>query len=184
MLDSYPTRRIDKALGTLGNPSAAEEVEIIKGVLHSVRNIRGENRISPAKELVLRLQVEDDKSQKILSAYRKTIQSMGRISELEISDSVVTAKSALASLVVSGHSIKVVVPLEGLVDIAEEIKRIQKNIEKLDKSLEGLVQRLSNDNFVKNAAPEVVENDRMQMESLKKQRIAMTEALMRLKGEG
>jgi len=67
--------------------------------------------------------------------------------------------------------------------LAEEIKRIQKNIEKIDKSLEGLLKRLNNDNFVKNAAPDVVRGDKIQLESLKTQRISLTESLIRLKGE-
>lgn len=183
MLDVYPTPRIDKALVPLGNVSAAEEVEVIKAVLHSIRNIRGENRISPAKELVVRLQISDDKAQKILTEYRKVIQSLGRIGELEISQEVKTLKSALTTVIVSGCEIKIVVPLDGLVDLAEEIKRIQKNIEKIDKSLEGLSKRLTNDNFIKNAAPEVVQNDRQQMDELNLQRGTLTEALIRLRGE-
>jgi len=183
MLDSYPTPRKDKALASLGNSNAAEEVEVIKAVLHAIRNIRGENRISPAKELVIRLQISDERSQKILTGYRKILQSLGRIGELEIADKVITSKSALTTVVASGCTIQVVVPLEGLVDLAEELKRIQKNIEKIDKSLEALAKRLSNESFVKNAAPEVVENDKNQMESLKLQRRNLAESLIRLRGE-
>jgi len=126
MLDSYPTPRADKALAALGNLFAAEEVEIIKAVLHAIRNIRGENRVSPAKELAVRLQVSDDKSQKILTAYRKTIQSLGRVNDLEISDLVVSAKSAIDSVVASGCTIKVVVPLEGLLTWRKRLSEFKK----------------------------------------------------------
>jgi valyl-tRNA synthetase len=183
MLDSYPNPRKDKALASLGNSNAAAEVEVIKSVLHAIRNIRGENRISPAKELTVRLQIADDRSQKILTEYRKVLQSLGRVGALEIADKVRTSQSALTTVVASGCTIQVVVPLEGLVDLAEEIKRIQKNIEKIDKSLEALSKRLSNENFVKHAASEVVENDKNQMESLKLQRHNLMESLIRLRGE-
>lgn len=178
--DEYPNTRDDKALLQMGNQQAAEDIEILKGVLHAIRNIRGENRISPAKEIESRLLVQDARAQKVLTEYRKVIQNMGRIQKLDILDQVNMSKSAVMTVVASGSTVKVVVPLEGLVDISEEIKRIQKNLEKVDKSIEGIDKRLGNANFVKNAAPEVVEGDREQLEGLKAQRSSMVEALARL----
>jgi valyl-tRNA synthetase len=63
----------------------------------------------------------------------------------------------------------VVVPLEGLVDLDEEIKRIQKAIEKLEKDLGMLSRRLEDGNFVKNAPEEVVVQGRKQLDETKSQ---------------
>ena len=78
--------------------------------------------------------------------------------------------------------VKVIVPLEGLVDIEEEIKRVEKTIEKLKKDIMGLNGRLSNDNFIKNAAEDVVESDRATLQQAKTQLAALEEAILRLKG--
>lgn len=180
MIDAYPNSLNDKALLSLGSAEAAAEVEIIKAVLHAVRNIRGENRISPAVELNVSLLITDEKSQKVLSAYRKVIQSIGRISQLDIVTEASMAKSAVIEVIVSQCLIKVIVPLEGLVDLAEEVKRLQKNLEKMEKSIEQLTKRLGNENFVKNAAPEVVDSDREQLEALKSQKATTQESIERL----
>jgi valyl-tRNA synthetase len=183
MLDDYPTSRNDKQFIKLGSFESAQEVELVKSVLHAVRNIRGENRISPAKEALVRLEIYDDKTQKILTEYRQVLQSLGRMSALELAEHVPKAKSAVEVVVVSGVTLKVIVPLEGLVDLSEEIKRLEKNLEKIDKSLEVLTKRLLNENFIKNASVEVVEGDKKNLEALKSQKIFLSEALIRLRGE-
>jgi valyl-tRNA synthetase len=55
----------------------------------------------------------------------------------------------------------VIIPLEGLVDFNEEIKRLEKLVEKSQKDIQILNQKLSNPNFLQNADPEVVEADRV-----------------------
>ena len=90
------------------------------------------------------------------------------------------AKSAVVEVIVSQCQIKVIVPLEGLVDLAEEVKRLQKNLEKIDKTIEQISKRLGNESFVKNAAPEVVVSDREQLEVLKSQKITTQESMERL----
>ncbi|MFN9068576.1 MAG: valine--tRNA ligase, partial [Bdellovibrionales bacterium] len=48
VVDEYPTVLKDSALLDCGSSEAADEVEILKEVITAIRNIRGENRISPA----------------------------------------------------------------------------------------------------------------------------------------
>lgn len=72
------------------------------------------------------------------------------------------------------------IPLEGLVDIDEEIKRVQKTIEKLSKDTSSLSGRLNNENFVKNASEDVVEADRLLLTQSQKQLIDLQQALVRL----
>ncbi len=179
MVDEYPTVRADKSLFALSNSEAAFHVEILKGVLHAIRNIRGENRISPAKELTVRLIIKDEISQKVLTAYRHVICTIGRISDLQVLEKGSLSKSAVMTVVVGQCQIDVVVPLEGLVDFAEEIKRIEKAKEKIEKSIEGIEKRLSNESFIKNAAADVVESDKTQLSSLKIQLTSLNQALER-----
>jgi valyl-tRNA synthetase len=75
--------------------------------------------------------------------------------------------------------VKVIIPLEGLVDFEEEINRINKSIEKLNKDVAGLSGRLSNENFVKNAAEDVVEADREQLKQAKAKLQSLNENLAR-----
>jgi len=177
---SYPTREKDRDLIALATPAAALEVEVVKEVVNAIRNIRGENRISPAQRIKVRLTYSDDLAQKILSANRGSISNMGRIDELVLANEGSLAKCALTVIQVDQLKMDVIVPLEGLVDIDEEVKRIRKNLEKMGQEMNGLQGRLSNENFVKNASEEIVEADRKQLEVLKGQLTTLNEALIRL----
>lgn len=181
IVDEYPTARKDRELLAFGSSLAAREVDLIKDVISAIRNIRGENRISPALKINVRLAPNDDFAQKVLGSHRASIMTMGRLENLDIGAEGSLAKCAVALCQSEQSSVKVIIPLEGLVDIEEEIKRIEKGMEKLNKDINSLSGRLNNENFVKNAAEDVVEADRKTLEDSRKQLQSMTEALARLR---
>lgn len=180
IVDQYPNTRNDRSLLELGSAAAAFEVEIVKEVISAIRNIRGENRISPALKIKVRISPEDDASQKVLLANRTAIATMGRLEDLEISNTGSLSKCAVAPIVVEQSRLHVIIPLQGLVDIEEEIRRIQKSLEKLNKETAQLTGRLNNENFVKNAAEDVVAADRQQLQANQVQLQSMQAALTRL----
>jgi len=181
IIDQYPNVRNDNALISLGSDSTAFEVDLVKEIISAIRNIRGENRISPAIKINVRLSPQEDLTQKILSGNKNTITNMGRIENLIIGEEGSLAKCAVTLVTVNSSQVKVIIPLEGLVDISEEIKRIEKTIEKLSKEISALSGRLANDNFVKNASEEVVEADKKLLEQSRNQITSMQDALVRLK---
>lgn len=179
IIDQYPTVAKDFELLECGSEEAAKEVEIVKEVITAIRNIRGENRISPAIQLPVKLIIQDDKSQKILSENKSTLISLARLSDVSIETEGHFAKCAVTPVQFKDLQVKVVIPLEGLVDFNEEIKRIQKTIEKLNKDIFGLNSRLTNEKFVKNADEDVVALDRELLEKSKAQLTQLQEALVR-----
>ena len=65
---------------------------------------------------------------------------------------------ASASSVLRG--VEIFIPLEGLIDLGVERQKIQKEITRLEGSLAGIEKKLSNEKFVANATPEIVEKER------------------------
>lgn len=181
VIDSYPTIENDRDWLQFANAQAAFEIDLIKETISAIRNIRGENRIKPGEKIEVRLSPKDEVAQKILGAHRTSIEVMGRTSQLIIGEEGNLSKCAVTPVVVGSSKVMVIVPLEGLVDIEEEIKRVEKSIEKLKKDIVGLTGRLSNDNFVKNAAEDVVEADRALLQQAQIQVASLDQALIRLK---
>jgi valyl-tRNA synthetase len=180
MLDQYPNPRNDREFLALGSEAAALEVDLVKDVISAIRNIRGENRISPAEKLKARLAPSDDNVQKILSLNRNALMTMARLESLDIGLEGNLSKCAVTLVAVKDSQVKVIIPLEGVVDIAEEVTRIQKSLEKLNKDIAQYTGRLSNENFVKNAAEDVVEADKLALDQFRKQAQSLNEALIRL----
>lgn len=177
--DQYPNVRNDKDFLSLGSTQAALEIDIVKEVITAIRNIRGENRISPAVKLNVRFGVTNDQTQKILGNNRTALMTMGRLENMEIGAEGNMMKCAVAPVVVKDASVKVIIPLEGLVDFDEEIKRINKSIEKLTKDIGLLTGKLSNEKFVANADEDVIATDRALLAQSKVQLDSLRDALTR-----
>ncbi|MCB0370822.1 MAG: class I tRNA ligase family protein, partial [Bdellovibrionales bacterium] len=181
IVDQYPTTLIDKDLLDLSSEAAAKEIDLIKEVITGIRNIRGENRISPAEVLKIRVSVLDEKTQKIVGENKNTIQSIARVEITEIAGEGDLSKCAVNTATTSDYQAKVIIPLEGLVDFDEEVKRINKTIEKLQKDISILNSKLSNEKFLSNADEDVIQNDKTLLEQSKVQILALQEALFRFK---
>ncbi len=179
IIDQYPTTANDKELLALGNKKSEHEIDIVKEVITAIRNIRGENRISPATKLTVRLGVTEASVQKTLSENRTAIMTIGRLESLDIGADGNLMKCAVAPVSVREAQVKVIIPLEGLVDFGEELKRIQKTIEKLDKDINLLTNKLSNEKFVANADEDVIAADRQLLAQSKVQIVSLKEALTR-----
>jgi valyl-tRNA synthetase len=179
IVDQFPTILNDKELLSLGSQQSAFEIDLVKEVITAIRNIRGENRISPAVKLNIRLGVTNDQVQKILGNNRTALMVMARLENMEIGAAGNMMKCAVSSVVVKDADVKVIIPLEGLVDFDEELKRINKAIEKLTKDIGMLTAKLSNEKFVANADEDVIAADRVLLAQSKIQIESLRDALTR-----
>lgn len=177
----YPTVKLDKEWLKLGKIEAAFEIDVVREVITAIRNIRGENRIKPSEKIVAKLHPKNDKTQKILQSNKSAIITMAGLGECIIEGQTSLSKSAVTPILMEDIDVDVIVPLEGLVDFEEEIKRISKNIEKLEKEETALNKRLSNSSFVSNAPPEVVEEGRKNLQQIQTQVESLKKSLARLK---
>lgn len=132
--------------------SADEEMDFVKDIITSIRNIRGEMNIAPSKKVNAIIKSASIKDHQI-----DYIKKLAKVDEL-IVDLNLTKPKASASAVI--NDCEIFIPLEGLIDLEVERQRLQKEITRLEGSLAGIEKKLSNEKFVANAAPEVVEKER------------------------
>ena len=70
--------------------------------------------------------------------------------------------------------VEILLPLSGLVNVHEEIKRLKKEISKAQKDVDFFKKKLSNEKFLTNAPPEVLQKDQSkQAEAEKKLKILL-----------
>jgi valyl-tRNA synthetase len=156
----FPTVKNSKDWLSMGNFEAWLEVELLKQVISSIRNIRGENSIPLGMEIQAHIIPKDEKSQKILTYHKSLLMKFCRLSNLVFEPRENLSKCAVTLIQFKGSSVDIVVPLEGIVDIEEEVKRLQKALEKVNKDITLLSNKLKNENFIKNAPEELVESDK------------------------
>lgn len=126
-------------------------VEIIK----SVRQSRLEVNTPLSKSIPIKIQVKDQNVQELLIRNQDYLERFCNPSTLEISTNIEIPEKAMTSVVTAGE---VILPLEGLIDMAKEIKRLEKELDKWQKELDRVNHKLANENFV-NKAPEKVINE-------------------------
>ena len=132
--------------------SADEEMDFVKDIITAIRNIRGEMNIAPSKKVNAMIKSSSVKDHQI-----EYIKKLAKVEELNV-DANIQKPKASASAVLSG--VEIFIPLEGLIDLEVEKQKIQKEISRLEGSLAGIDKKLSNEKFVANASPEVVEKER------------------------
>jgi valyl-tRNA synthetase len=161
--------------GRLPADEAAEgDFAVVQEVVTAVRNVRSEMGVAPSAKVRLLVQTETEAAAAVLSAARALMSSLAGASELTAGPAV--AKPALAaSALIRGGT--VFVPLEGLIDLGVERKRLSKESERLAGLIRGSEGKLASENFVSRAKPEVVEREREKLESLRADLAKVTRAL-------
>ncbi len=143
------------------DPAAEADMELIMGVVTSVRNIRGEMNISPSTALSVLVQAEDAKTRQTVESHRNMISTLARLQELTVETSG-EKPGGCATAIVADAAVSV--HLEGVIDFSKEIERLDKEIAKLDKDMAGLGKKLENPGFLSKAPASVVEQVRCQYE--------------------
>jgi valyl-tRNA synthetase len=77
--------------------------------------------------------------------------------------------------------LSILVPMAGLIDAAAEAERLGKQLVKVRQDLNKTQTKLSNENFVRNAPPEVVEQERTRVAELERTVTNLTAQLERVR---
>ncbi|NUN08676.1 MAG: valine--tRNA ligase [Ignavibacteriaceae bacterium] len=129
-----------------------ERMNMLMDIITAVRNIRGEMNIPPSRQIQLKLKAEEFPEE-----YINYIKKLAKAESVEATPSLVKPDKS-ASAVIAGCEL--FIPLEGIIDLDEERKRLQKEIQKMEGFLTGVEKKLSNESFVKSAPANIVEKEK------------------------
>ncbi len=176
MLAPYPEHLANRSF-----PEAAANMEKVMAVIGGIRNIRGEMEVPPGKEIAVILSCASDESMKLLKHNEGSIISLARISDLAIGQDL--EKPEDASIQVAGD-VQIFVPLKGLVDVAEEEKRLLKEIAKIAKDIELFSNKLENPSFVDRAPADIVAKEREKLAEVTLKKQVLEESLGKIRRLG
>ncbi len=128
-----------------------KEMEVIKQIISEIRNIRNSKQISPKEPLPLAIKSNSDLS---YNSYLGIINKLANISQVTFTEDKISGAASF----MAGRD-EFYVSLEGNIDAEAERERITKEIQYLHGFLKAVTGKLSNERFVQNAKPEVVENE-------------------------
>jgi valyl-tRNA synthetase len=127
------------------------DFEMVKEVISGIRTIRKEKNISFKETIELSVLNNENLS----SDYDSVIMKLGNISEMKtVTDSV---EGALTFRVQSNEYF---IPISGIINIEEEIKKLSDELQYTEGFLKSVQSKLSNERFVNNAPTQVIEVER------------------------
>jgi valyl-tRNA synthetase len=150
----------------------------VLGIIDALRNIRGEMgipfKVALGQASPLHVAVTDPAVHRLLRAgEEKRVARMANVERLEIHLATATPHAPQSAVAV-GAGFEVRVPLAGVIDLAAETARIDKELAKVAADLTLLEKKLSNPSFVERAPAEVVAKDRARVEELREARTKLT----------
>lgn len=137
----------------LENTEVQELMNKFIEVTTGIRNVRSAVNMKPKDEIDVRLFTDDKKLAKFIYDSRRFLSDLANVKSGTIKDKNVDRPKKSASFVTS-HT-EIFIPLEGIIDLNDQINRIKKDIEKTENEYKKVEAKLNNQNFM-NSAPENV----------------------------
>ncbi len=131
---------------------AMDDLEWVKQFILAIRNIRGEMDISPSKPLSVLLANVSDEDTRRLADNEAFLASLAKLEAFTLLENKDDAPACATSYV---GNLEIMIPMAGLIDVEAELGRIAKQLEKAEKGLAQVQNKLANEKFVNNA-PEAV----------------------------
>jgi len=144
-------------------------------LIEDIRSARAQMHVPVGLKLdMLQLSLDDAGR----TAWARNEALIRRLARIESLAEAAQAPKGAITIAVEGGTFAI--PLEGVIDIAEEKARLTKTLEKLEKDLNGLRGRLSNPAFLASAKEEVVDETRDKLEQGENEAGKLRAALARL----
>ncbi|MGH8084230.1 MAG: valine--tRNA ligase [Lysobacter sp.] len=167
MLQPYP-RAADFAVADYAGAEA--DVEWLKSMVSALRRVRSELNVAPSKQVTLLLAGGDASDRERSARFDSSLRFLTRVEKIEFIDDAANAPAAATAVV---GELKLLVPLEGLVDLGAERTRLDKEIKRVEGEITKCNGKLASDTFVNNAPPAVVEQERRRLIDWNVQREAL-----------
>lgn len=142
---------------SLTDDAAAEEMKLLVDIIRAVRNIRAEVNTPMSKQIKLMLKAKDEETLAVLKKNAAYIERFCNPESLELSTDASAPEKAMTAVVTG---VELFLPLAGLINIDEEIARLEKELDKWTKEVSRVQGKLSNERFVSKAPQKVVDEEK------------------------
>lgn len=172
MIQPYP-----QVNSKLMDDTAESELEWLKSVIISIRTIRSEMNISPAKQLPILLRKGSDTDKQNVEHLKPMLSTLAKIDSISwLKKDEMPPPSASAFV----NELEIYIPMAGFINLEEETARLKKEIGKIEKDLKVVTTKLGNSGFVDRAPADVVEKEKQRQAELTAAKLKLENQLKEL----
>lgn len=170
---SYPV-----AYAEFENNEADNQMNFMIEVIKAVRNIRMEVNAPMSSSIDILIQLDKAADKKILDDNSEYVQNFLHPKKLEVSTEIAAPKLAKTAVIPGAQ---IFVPLADIVDLDEELAKMEKEAKRLEGEVMRASKKLSNEGFVKNAPEAVIAKEKEKQADYESQLEAVKARMQELK---
>jgi valyl-tRNA synthetase len=152
MVENWPTTT---KYQVTNSSTILKDFSLFQHLITTIRNIRAQYKIKPSQKIDLIIYAHKQLSliqqQKLLIQNLKT--GIGKITIQEVGEKINQAHYEVAD------NIEIYIPLNNIIDIDEEVKRLNNEITSTENFISNIKVKLNNSAFIYNASMEVIANE-------------------------
>jgi len=160
------------------DPEVERRFDVLTTLVREIRNIRAQFNVPPGA-LARALVTGAPETLELVAQSRDLVVKLGRLESLEIGPGLERPRGAAVAVV---KDLRCFVPLEGLIDVAAERVRLEKQRAKVEQQLQGIEKKLEAPGFADRAPADVVQKAREGRDDLRRQLAAVDASLRELEG--
>ncbi|MGD2173954.1 MAG: valine--tRNA ligase [Candidatus Brocadiaceae bacterium] len=141
-----------------------EQMELLQDIVRAVRNLRKEKNVPDRRPVPVAINAPDRETERTLTAHEDFLTEMALLEELRYGLDIEKPPQCATAVV---GTIEVFMPLEGLVDIDDEQRRLGKRQDELEQQIESVDRALHNADFLAKAPEDVVQQKMDRAEELR-----------------
>ena len=139
------------------NKQDESQMELAFDVINTIRNMRAELEINPASRVDIQLASSNKLTHKSLELFTSYIKNLAKVNNLTLTEKYIAQNNQYAVVFKDLH---IVMPLKGIADVADQLKKINLKIDKLKSEIKIKEATLANKNFSTRAPKDIVEAER------------------------
>ncbi|MCT6926683.1 MAG: valine--tRNA ligase [Lysinibacillus fusiformis] len=170
---AWPTVRTD-----LHFADEADNMKLLMDIIRSVRNIRAEVNTPMSKKVPLFISAKDAETVAVLEANKAYLEKFCNPDTLTIGEGLEAPGQSMTAVITGAQ---VFLPLVGLINLEEEIARLEKELEKWAKEVKLVTGKLSNEKFVSKAPEALVNVEREKLADYESKHAVVLKRLEELK---
>jgi len=175
--ESLMTAKWPKSDKAFFDDKAEEELNLLIGIITSIRNIRSDVGVPPQKLCNVLIATTSSKKSAAINRYLGYIQCLTKVESIGVYKKIKRPKGS--SVAVFGGC-EICVPLEDLIDLDAEKAKLKRQISETDNRIKSIEIKLKNKDFLKKAPEEIVSSERAKLKELNNTLNKLKENLKRL----
>ncbi len=174
MISEWPKYREDRKY-------ADEEtaIELIKEAVRGIRNVRTQMNVAPSRKAAMFVVSDEPKVRQIFEDGKQFFASLAGASEVTVQVDKQGIADDAVSVVIPNATVHI--PFAELVDIAQEIERLEKEQKRLTGELARVTGMLGNEKFISKAPESKIAEERAKLEKYTQMKAQVEERLAQLK---